>query len=54
MRKEIKTEEDEKVILITGGSLGAKDINDAVIKTGTSSLKIKLSLLNNWREVTLK
>ncbi|MGL4732320.1 MAG: undecaprenyldiphospho-muramoylpentapeptide beta-N-acetylglucosaminyltransferase [Fusobacteriaceae bacterium] len=31
-REKLKLENDEKLILITGGSLGAKDINDAVIK----------------------
>lgn len=31
-REKLKLENGEKLILITGGSLGAKDINDAVIK----------------------
>ncbi|MGL4402512.1 MAG: undecaprenyldiphospho-muramoylpentapeptide beta-N-acetylglucosaminyltransferase [Fusobacteriaceae bacterium] len=31
-RGKLKLENDEKLLLITGGSLGAKDINDAVIK----------------------
>jgi len=31
-REKIKLEEDEKIILIMGGSLGAKSINDAMIK----------------------
>lgn len=30
-REKLKLEKEEKLILITGGSLGAKDINDAVI-----------------------
>lgn len=31
-RKRLKVEENEKVLLITGGSLGAKEINEAVLK----------------------
>lgn len=31
-REKLKLEADEKLLLITGGSLGAKDINDAVLK----------------------
>ena len=31
-KERLKLEDGERVILITGGSLGAKDINDAVTK----------------------
>lgn len=31
-REKIKTEPDEKILLITGGSLGAKELNDGVLK----------------------
>ena len=40
-RERLKLEEDEKVILITGGSLGAKDINEAVIKNWNKFLEDK-------------
>ena len=31
-REKLKVEADEKILLVTGGSLGAKEINDAVLK----------------------
>lgn len=40
-RERLKLEENEKVILITGGSLGAKDINEAVLKNWDKFLEDK-------------
>lgn len=40
-KERLKLEDGEKVILITGGSLGAKDINDAVIKNWDKFLEDK-------------
>lgn len=57
-RERLKLEEDEKVILITGGSLGAKDINDAVIKSWDKFLEDKKLRVywatgeNNFEDIT--
>jgi UDP-N-acetylglucosamine--N-acetylmuramyl-(pentapeptide) pyrophosphoryl-undecaprenol N-acetylglucosamine transferase len=40
-REKIKLEEDEKIILIMGGSLGAKSINEALIKEWNNFFKEK-------------
>lgn len=40
-RERLKIEEDEKVLLITGGSLGAKSINDALLKKWNLALENK-------------
>ncbi|STO32189.1 UDP-N-acetylglucosamine--N-acetylmuramyl-(pentapeptide) pyrophosphoryl-undecaprenol N-acetylglucosamine transferase [Fusobacterium necrogenes] len=40
-RKKLKVEDNEKVLLITGGSLGAKEINEAVLKNWERILEDK-------------
>lgn len=40
-REKLKVEPDEKILLITGGSLGAKEINDAVLKNWERILEDK-------------
>lgn len=40
-RKRMKVEPNEKILLITGGSLGAKEINDAVLKNWERILEDK-------------
>lgn len=40
-RERLKVEDGEKVLLVTGGSLGAKEINDAVIKNWERVLEDK-------------
>lgn len=40
-REKLKIEEDEKVILVTGGSLGAKSINEAMLKKWNLALENK-------------
>ena len=40
-REKLKVEADEKILLVTGGSLGAKEINDAVLKNWERILEDK-------------
>ena len=40
-REKLKVEADEKILLVTGGSLGAKEINDAVLKNWERILENK-------------
>ncbi len=40
-RERLKIDEDERVLLITGGSLGAKSINDALLKKWNMALENK-------------
>ena len=59
-KERLKLEDGERVILITGGSLGAKDINDAVIKYWDNFLEDKKLRVywstgdKNYDEITTK
>ena len=59
-KERLKLEDGERVILITGGSLGAKDINDAVIKNWDKFLEDKKLRVywatgdKNYDEITTK
>ena len=57
-REKLKVEPNEKILLITGGSLGAKEINDAVLKNWDRILEDKNIRLywatgeNNYDEIS--
>ena len=59
-RERLKIEEDEKVLLVTGGSLGAKSINTAMLKKWDQLLKEKNIRVywstgkNNFEEINNK
>lgn len=59
-RERLKIRENEKILLITGGSLGAKDINDAVVNEWNSIIENKNLRIywatgeKNYEEITKK